>query len=266
MAAPFKKLSNQIEKIQRYDTGLLILERLMAEGLPLARSDVVFGESGFFTFLPDGTLFRTVIYRAVTEEREFRNTGLPTLHLFHCDKLKSEQKNEKYRHSVVYRESNGFDLTVYSGRAEVKIYREEPLGICPECEMIYRKLYGPEQIDPGVFMKDSLINNRLDPLFDIGETGEISLPREEWQRIALVRKKIKSYDCEKCGETLKGSNAEFLDGHYLFNERYGKDRIRLLCVACHAQEKGHESLRETDRYLRFREKKAKAFQSEDSIG
>lgn len=254
----FESLTNTIQKMGRLDTGFLISEQLTTSGLKLSLCDVVFGDLGIYILLPDGTIIKSLITKQAVTQREFQVDGLPPLHLFLCNLLREELEVEQDSALRLYHKSvNEFDITVYSGKVEARIYREKPLEICPHCLEHYRNYFGNVSeyglFDLKSFLSRTLIQDHYDSLFDTEDHLPLSMEVEEWKRIENFRKRELGFCCEQCGIELKGRYSEYLRGHYSFSKRYYKERMKLLCPACHAKEEGHEKVLHSRLFNEFKQ-------------
>lgn len=230
----------------------ILFERLIGGGIRADRCDTVELLDGIYTVLPSGELIKSVIYKPTLTYRNFKSAGFESFHIYYCTTLKRELHSN---YKIVFTKENKFFVNVKQNRADVSIYRDLPLEICPECLMRYASLFNlaieKEDFSLQKYSTASLAK-RADPLFDIRPLDRNSPFFRDLTKIKQNLLWLRGNYCNECN--MHVANSSFLMLHYENSENTGikAPKFTLLCPNCHAKKQGHEQLRQDRIYTEFR--------------
>lgn len=107
----------------------------MQEGIAVDWNALKDDDKGCQVQLPTSRMLRVVLVHNRLDERSFQAYGFPVIHHFsQCSALKKEgERLAPQEPQVVIPAESGFKVTIYRGRAELKVYYDKPLEPCQEC-------------------------------------------------------------------------------------------------------------------------------------
>ncbi|MCI0467257.1 MAG: hypothetical protein L0Y57_09685 [Beijerinckiaceae bacterium] len=238
------------------------LDRLTGDGI-----DISFEE---LTILPDGTLAlkdkRVLVYiRDLhiygNEERE------PRYHLVNCKTLVEMSQNGRFSRYVCANKPNGnFSLNIIrSGRAPFK--EERRLAVCQNCldglklngfdllgmNREHRRRFVAEFSPDDFFTLYPRSLHSEVPKYN-SDSAPINDYPPDFPQISERLRRENGWRCEKCGNSFSGRHLrQYLQVHHVNGYRSDNSRqnLKILCIACHADEPRHSHMRSLPAYADF---------------
>lgn len=226
-------------------------EKLITQGITIDSDEVTVADNGTLEYQGRKVLLYI---------RDVRGS-LPKYHVVDCQTLQGMRYAGRYRRYVVTRRTDGEFLLNFADN----LYQDEPvtykLDICKNC--LWQEL-GLHSILPNTFPltdwfqaidnsyipppKDGLYGPRTSPI-----TGPISNYPPDWNLISLQCRKQANWQCEECGIRLNlPHQRKFLHAHHKKGTTYNKlDDLSALCIRCHADQPGHEKMKNMLEYSEF---------------
>lgn len=232
--------------------GPEIDQKLMSEGITVESDDVKVALNGTLEY--QGR--KVVLYI-----RDVRGS-LPKYHVLNCQTLKDMKIKGKYKRYVVTRRTDGEFILNFAdnlSRDNPETYR---LDICKHClwkELNLRYVYDPDAFPLADWF------NAIDPSYEppptdgvygpitTRQTGPVSNYPPDWNLRSFQCREKAGWQCEECGIDLK-LDPKFLHAHHLRGTRYNQpEDLRALCIACHAEQPGHQ-MKHLPYYVEFMDK------------
>ncbi|MFP4332867.1 MAG: hypothetical protein ACLFQJ_06160 [Campylobacterales bacterium] len=230
----------------------ILTEKLYSRGLQANFYDKLELLDGIYIRYPNSLFVKTIIYKPILEYHLFKNYGFEPFHLFFCDTLKSANLDE-YRAVIV--DKNKFFVNVKQNRADISIYRDKPLSICPQCLMKLNSNFNKELNSKTFDIKKHLQTSYLkanNELFDINPEEKTTQSfLKEWYKVRDFLLIVKNSYCLECNIKLKAP--EFASLHYSISDELGgkTPKIELLCPVCHSKKSGHKEIKNSKIYKLF---------------
>lgn len=249
----FHKVAKSSNLKGEINSSEIITEKLYSKGLQASFYDKIELLDGIYIRYPNSLFVKVIIYKPILEYHLFKSEGFEPYHLFFCDTLKNANLDE-YRAVIV--DKNRFFVNVKQNRADISIYRDKPLDICPQCLMKLNSNFNKE-LDMQTFdIKKHLQSSFLkanDELFDIDpEQKSTQSFLKEWYKVRDFLLMVKNSYCLECNIKLKAP--EFASLHYSNSDEIGRvtPKIELLCPVCHAKKSRHLDIKNSRIYKLFR--------------
>ncbi len=257
----FKDLWKQVNRIELdriAKTELIIFED---EGLDTKLDDVYPSESEeLFTVLKDGSVHKTLVYISERPKHyDDRGFNYPTFHMFDCRTMKemrSRNRGDRYRKAAKLNGEFGINIVYEDGR---KKHIEKHLEVCHNCVTLYNKHYDENKTKKTFKIKEYLHKPMVQwrPLITEEEDMTV-VPRfyaRNWKQISDAIKKQKNYTCQECHTKLDGDMKRYLHTHHMDANPGNNDQgnLKVVCVACHAEEHQHSHIKFTPDYRRYYE-------------
>lgn len=218
--------------------------------------------------LPDGTFAykdsRVLLYIRDVHVHGDRDRE-PRYHVSHCETLKEMRRRGRFHiRYVIATELNGvFKLNLISdGQRRTEKRR---LAVCQNClaelgfdgfdrqwARVQRKEFvrefTPERFF-GVYPRS--LHFELPGFAE--DTAPINDYTHDFDEIGSRLKRELGWQCEKCRNVLEGGMRQYLHTHHLNGDRSNNNRsnLKVLCIACHADEPRHHHIRRTPQYREF---------------
>jgi len=252
-----------IVPVEKDPPGLTAAEQkiLTGEGI-----DVYFGD---VTILPDGTLAyknnRVLLY--IRDVPIYgRQEWEPRYHLFNCAKLVEMSRNGRSDRYVVSARADGL-FKINSIRETNKITEDRRLCVCQKCldglslngfsfqtmKKRQRKQIVAEFV-PGDFFKlytSSL--HTIKPKYD-SDTAPVNEYPADFGELSERLRRESGWKCQNCHRILSDPRLrQFLHVHHVNGVRSNNTRqnLKILCIACHAEEPNHSHVRKSPNYAEF---------------
>lgn len=262
----FENLWQAVRDLGAKGTVQLQIAKLATDGLDIpSLDDIVLGEYGLYTILPDGSIAKVVLYIADREYSSIQDgLGYPKYHIFNCHTITNMiREGRAHRYKISSRTDGKFRFVIVrTNRTET--IQDQPLEVCWHCLTMYNKLLKRSE------SKDTFSNRGLLSDFVCSNyESELNLFRStykydtdtipnmyssDWDKIARFYKRQREYKCEYCfWQPTDKYHYKFIHAHHINGVKNIniKDNIRILCISCHARENGHGHLMRTDDYVEF---------------
>lgn len=258
----FVEFDRVIGEISEMRGDLHAIKSIGTEGSFINLNDLIYTSRGIYYLFPDSTLKKVLLYQG---ERHFRttdkldNTIDPSFHIYKCDIVKKQIEQKSKFFKITTRKDGNF--LVRDFKFDENMQRKEEISykkllICNLCFVMYGKIRRTS-----IPKEDFKIRDFLEPGYsDLKFTynfDEIPVGYESnWKEIATALKKKKNYVCDKCGIKIEKLFADkFLNAHFSSEKIYNKhsDRVKNYCIRCHAEEPGHEHIKDKSEYKNFAE-------------
>ena len=235
------------------------LERLVDEGIDVELKDV--------TILPDGTLAykdsRVLLYIRdihIYGHREWE----PRYHLFNCKKLVDMFQHGRFNRYVVATRADGqFKINLIK---EANIRSEDRrLRVCQFCldglpgiKFNFRAMSsGRRELFVSEFVPDDFFKiyprslHVIKPEHDSNTAPLYDYP-PEFNQISERLRRNAGWRCHNCKVGLS-QRKQYLHIHHVNGNRADSspDNLKVLCIACHAEEPQHAHMRKTPAYAEF---------------
>ncbi len=262
------------------------MERLRVE-LESGRMDadpdeLVLGETGIFHISADGLLTRVILHiadkkidgRYFPEElkkkvyqEDYDDLGLlkkiHKYHLFKCQTIqywRDRNQFEKYKQSQ--KKDGTFFYRYIDDNKVLKKNPDQKLYVCGYCLKMYKELVEGdlESIKKGDFLPEiffesiSQDNWIIDTGIEMDCYSAPPLYRRDWKEISRDYREKRKYICEDCGIDLsEKEDRRYLHCHHVnvdpSDNRYSN--LKALCIKCHAEQPGHEHVKNSPDYKQF---------------
>lgn len=248
----FQRVTKEASLKEMLKSSEILSEQLFSRGLNAGFYDKLELIDGIYFRFPNSLLVKTILYKPILEYHLFKNEGFEPYHLFFCDRLKSSRL-EEYRAVIV--DANRFFVNVKQNRADISIYRDKPLEICPQCLMRLNSNFNKELNTQTFDVKKHLSSSFLtteNELFDINpDESKSSSFLIEWTKVRDFLLMVKNSYCQECNIKLKAP--EFASLHYSISDEIGRKtpKIELLCPICHAKKPRHLDIKNSKIYKIF---------------
>lgn len=258
----FEELTRVIDGFTYLSDAIGVYKDIGKIGTFINLNDLIYTSRGIYNVFPDNSIKKIILYQG---ERHFRMTEKlesnidPSFHLYKCDIIKKQIEQRSKLFKITTRKDGNFMVTdhrfdEHMKRVEEKSYKK--LLVCNLCFIMYNR------IKRGDFPKEDF---KIKDYFDSGHSNltftynfdEIPIGyKNNWQEIASALKEKRNYTCEKCKITIEKLYSEkFLNIHFSTEQIYTKsvDKLKVLCLRCHADEPNHEHLIEKTEYKHFKD-------------
>ena len=254
----FSKTIKIREQIKQFET----------EGLDTDLSDVFPTNNGeLVTVLPDGSIRKTVIHIVdISNRRQLKGIPLqdltpeqlPKFHIYECEKIKEmreKNKGHKYKTSGGKGDPPFIIIREINGKAE-KCYLK--LHICGYCLNLYNKQFKTNETKQTFDLKEYMEKPIIHDGFKDIPLDICTIPNtypKIWSEISKKRKEQESWCCQSCGgDFSKKECREFLHTHHINAEKNDTRfrNLKVLCIGCHAEEPGHEHIKDDKQYKKFK--------------
>jgi hypothetical protein len=265
----FSELTGSVKEIWQENKFSDEVTTLKTTGKSITLNEAVINETGIYTVLSDGTIKKVLLYssEAIINPLEKEPPREPKFHLFRCETLNPHlsplpgQPIKKF--NITTRKDSKFYFVVrkklVEGGEQIEEIFDKPIQVCGFCLKIYIKmnenssLINAENFNPAEYLQKDHGKFPIAFKFDFDTVPGVY--KTSWQAISDFYKNKKKYVCEKCLIALnEGFLHKFLNIHYIEKkiEFIRIDRIKNLCVLCHAEEPGHSHIKKTTDYESFK--------------
>ncbi len=253
----FSGLAKSVESIQQQTAIITRLYKLSTEGIFTNLNDVAVTHTGIYSVLPEGVLKKVAFYNSETEAGKE-----PKFHVFLCDSLKNilaiSRNDYQDNYKIIRRKDQKFSLKILE-KFKSPHFQDKKLSICMFCLRRLNSLIGSEsEIKADEFNLAGFLNNEdyfgQSAIFTYDYDVIPGSYRKSWQAIADLAKAKNGFVCEKCGFIGRDKfYRRFMNIHFESEQINDKriDRIKLLCIRCHAEENGHIDIKKIPDYEQF---------------
>ena len=219
------------------------------EGLDTDLTDVYTSSTGeLFTVLKDGSIRKTIVHICdISNNRA--EWSLPKFHIFECNTLQTmRKKNRGHRYKKASRTNGAFWMI----RAEGKGYSH--LDICMNCLNAHNGIYesqNGDNFDIKQYLELSI--QHIQPITQKQDMTTIpNSYAHNWDVISSESKQDYQWICQECFYDLSDCK-KYLHTHHINADRANNkpENLKVLCIACHAQEFQHGHIRRTPQYNEF---------------
>ena len=209
---------------------------------------------------PNGTL-EYQGQKVILYIRDVRGS-LPKYHVVDCQTLRGMRSAGKHKRYVVTRRTDGEFLLNFSDNLSSDNPETYRLDVCKNC------LWGEldlKYLTPDTFPLTDWFN-AIDPGYEPPPRDELYGPRTtpatdplsnyppDWNLRSLQCRERANWRCEECSIDLR-LQRRFLHAHHRRGTRYNRpEDLIALCIGCHAEQFGHERMRNLPDYLEFMER------------
>lgn len=241
-----------------------LLAALTTDGIVVEdERSIVRTQSGIYGLLPDGRIVKTILH--ITQKALYTNE-VPEIqdchkyHLFNCGTLEMMQsigRGERYR--MASRGDGLFNYTITRRDVIVRQYSGDQgakLSFCRNCLAIYQSRYNRHGRYP-FSLKRFIETNDLHTDVAVRRIDLDDVPNvyaDDWAEIARRIKEIKEYTCEGCSINLSATELRrYLQAHHIDGQLSNNvmANIKILCIACHAEQPLHAHIRNDRTYAAF---------------
>ena len=271
----FEELLREVQKLGASQVIVNLIKTLESGLEDLDPEDIVFGEHGLFLVDERGILTRVIVHivdkpidRFFPDETKnaIRNDDFDDsyvvkrvhkYHLVNCSTLKQAESGgwrDKYKMSQ--RRDGRFFYRFISDNKVYKINEDQLLEVCANClkeinnkhksNIIYTKM----NFKPEIFFSDEFRDKWINDVSFGMATGSIpNLYQQDWKEISKKYKEKINYQCEGSGckypDLSKPDMRKYLHTHHLNMDKANNNysNLEALCLACHADQPGHEHMK-----------------------
>lgn len=253
----FSSLAKTVDSIKKEGIIIRQLHELSSTGIPVSLDKLAVTPTGIYTILEEDIIKKVAIYTPVSEEDKD-----PRYHIFLCDSLKEQvsvsgvASREDYR--MIRRKDEKFHLKIIK-KFKNTYFEDRKLNICMFClKRLNSVIEGENELSAEDFNLADFIKNQdyfgKENIFNYDYDHIPSSYEKSWQTIADLAKLKTGYKCKVCSfKCLDRSHIKYLQTHYYNDVFLGNriDRVKPICIRCHAELDGHEEIKKTPDYKNF---------------
>jgi 5-methylcytosine-specific restriction endonuclease McrA len=255
----FKELWNVVNNFELDRISQTEIRIFSDTGLDTDFSDVFEIDGTLVTILKDGTVRKAIIYISEKPKWHFERWGenaYPKYHIEHCQEIRRMINNgKKDRYKKAHTKDGKFFMVISGGENE-----RRKLEVCGYCLNEYNKenihKFKKETFNILNYIKEPINNNNFNQLNDTYFKDDLetvpSFYAHNWNEISNELKKIKNYTCQKCAINLQDTK-QYLHTHHVDSNPSNNviSNLKVLCIACHANEFNHSHIKSNSLYSNF---------------
>ena len=257
----FQDLWTEVNKMKLDSISKMEILAFEDEGLDTKLDDIYPTDSKeLFTVLKDGSVHKTLVY--ISERPQYYNDrgwDYPKFHMFDCttmNNMRSQKRGDRYRKAAKLNGKFGINIVHSDGE---KQHIEKHLEVCGYCLRLYNEHYQEHKTKQTFVIKEYLNKPMVQwkPLITEEEDMTV-VPRfyaSNWKMISEAIKSQNDYTCQECHVQLKGEMKRYLHTHHMDANPGNNDQgnLKVVCIACHAEEFQHNHVKTTLDYSRYME-------------
>lgn len=239
-----------------------IIIKLITDGILIEdEKDIVRTSSGIYNILPDGCIKKIIVH---ITQRELQTEDIDDIkqrhkyHLFNCQTLQyMEQIGRGNKYFKSARSDGLFNYTIHVKQSQKSVGpKPMELWFCKNCKSIYDSRFNPSKLHP-FDLRRFIETNEFHSDVSFRKIDSDDVPNvyaEDWIKISSKTKESKNYVCEDCKISLAApAYHRFLHGHHIDGQKSNNvlANIKILCIACHANQALHSHIRNDPAYREF---------------
>ena len=271
----FSKLRKAIKSIGVDNFEGKLLKKLKLgklEGNTHDMENLVLGAYGIY-HLEKGTLAKVILHITDKAKRWLGQNALELLHneqydapnlvndlhKYHftqCTTIESMfRRGNKKRYYMAQRVDGTFCYSIIDDNRVVYKSENQTLYVCRNCLDTLSSLT-VKNYQVGSFKPQEIFDAPVSPLigtgFDLECHAVPNIYTRDWREIAQKAKEQVNWQCEQCALNLS-EGRRYLHCHHIDSNRVNNrsSNLRVLCVGCHANEPGHQHIKNSADYQNF---------------
>lgn len=276
----FSKLRDALKRIGLYEFEVKLLNRLQLgdlEGNTGDTKNLILGESGIYK-LEKGCLVKVILHitsidkiwleknqkaiAALNQKKYDSKEFIRALHKYHfttCTTIYDMfNTGRKSRYYMSQRIKGKFNYQVIDNSVCAYESRNQKLNVCRNCISALGKLTG-KSYNSDDFDMNEIFDTAVVELSSAGHELECNavpnIYATDWEMIATKAKKQVAWQCEECAVKLE-TDKKHLHCHHIDANRVNNllSNLKVLCIKCHAEQPGHQHLRDFPQYQEYLDK------------